>query len=313
MEVRLHKKARTTLEIRKEIKESKESIYALAKKYNLHYYTVKKWKERENVLDKSSRPHKLNITLNKEQEDLILFERKQKKLSCEDIYCVLKDKIPNLYPVKVWRTVARAGLGTLPEEFIKEERKIKKFKNYSIGYLHLDTLYVPKINKIRYYIFTCIDRVSKLVYIKVVRNKSMKNSSIFLKEVLKFYPYKINYILTDNGQEFCYKALAKSKKTKKEHLFVQVCKDNKINHRTIKFRHPWTNGQVESINKKIKYKVLTKYIFSDIVDLESKLYEFINYYNTEAKLKTLKYLSPKEYLLKNYDILFNNEVSNKGS
>lgn len=34
-----------------------------------------------------------------------------------------------------------------------------------------------------------------------------------------------------------------------------------------------------------------------MVDLESKLIEFINYYNTEAKLKTLKYKSPKEYLL----------------
>lgn len=232
------------------------------------------------------------------------------RLSCEDIYCVLKDKIPNLYPVKVYRCVARNGLGKLPEEFIKEERKIKKFKNYTIGYLHLDTLYVPKINKIRYYILTSIDRVSKLAYVKVVKNKTMTNTKILLEEVLKFYPYKINYILTDNGLEFCYKSL-KRKPKDKEHLFVKVCQANKIQHRTIKFKHPWTNGQVEAINKKIKKKVLTKYIFSDALDLENKLTNFINDYNMSIKLKTLKYLSPKEYLLKNYDIIFNNEVSNK--
>ena len=48
---------------------------------------------------------------------------------------------------------------------------------------------------------------------------------------------------------------------------------------------------------------LTKYIFSDMIDLENKLVEFINYYNEEAKLKTLGYLSPKEYLLKKNNII----------
>lgn len=81
MEVRLHKNATTTLKIREEIRKSKESIYALAKKYNLHYDTVKKWKLREDIMDKSARPNKLNTILTKEEEDLILFERKQKKLS----------------------------------------------------------------------------------------------------------------------------------------------------------------------------------------------------------------------------------------
>jgi hypothetical protein len=49
----------------------------------------------------------------------------------------------------------------LPEELIKAERRIKKFKRYTIGYLHLDTLYTPKIDKKRWYVFTAIDRVSK--------------------------------------------------------------------------------------------------------------------------------------------------------
>ncbi len=73
----------------------------------------------------------------------------------------------------------------------------------------------------------------------------------------------------------------------------------KIKHRTIKFKHPWTNGQVENLNQKIKKK---KYIFCDIIYLESKLIEFINDYNMNAKLKTLDYLSPKEYLLEKHNI-----------
>jgi len=46
----------------------------------------------------------------------------------------------------------------LPEELIKAERRIKKFKRYTIGYLHLDTLYTPKIDKQHWYVFTALDR-----------------------------------------------------------------------------------------------------------------------------------------------------------
>lgn len=141
MEIKLHKNATTTLKKRERIKVCKlTSINAIAKKFNISWDTAKRWKERDSLQDKSSMPDKLNTTLSKQEEDLILFECKQKKLSCEDIYCVLRERIPKLYPMKVWRCVVRNGLGEIPKDFIKEERKIKKFKNYSIGYLHLDTL-----------------------------------------------------------------------------------------------------------------------------------------------------------------------------
>ena len=96
MQIKLHKNARTTLAIRKEIRNSKESIYALAKRFNLNWGTVKRWKLSEGVEDRSSSPHKLNTTLTQEQEDLICFERKQFKKTIDEIYLTLEDKIPNL-------------------------------------------------------------------------------------------------------------------------------------------------------------------------------------------------------------------------
>jgi len=49
------------------------------------------------------------------------------------------------------------GLNVLPKELIKAERTLKKLKRYIIGYLHLDTLYTPKIDKQRWYVFTAIE------------------------------------------------------------------------------------------------------------------------------------------------------------
>jgi len=234
---KLHQNAKTNYAIRREIQSSSQPIAFLTRKFNLSWLTVKKWKERKFVEDKSSRPDKLRISLTKYQEDLILFERKKFKKSIEEIYLTLEEIIPNLYPVKIFRCLARYGLSILPEELVKAERQIKRFRKYSIGFLHIDTLYTPKINKKRWYVFTAIDRVSKIAFIQISERKTKEMGARFLEDVLVFYPYPFHYILTDNGLEFCYKALYR--KTKTIHPFVKICKTNKIQHRTIKFRHPF--------------------------------------------------------------------------
>ncbi len=292
----IHKNARTTPAVREEIKNSKETIYALAKKYNLSWNTVRKWKQSSSTTDKSSRPNKIRSSLTLEQEDRICFERKQYKKTVDDVYTSLSDEIPDLYPMKVYRCLKRHGLETLPSEFIAEERRIQKFKNYGIGYIHIDLLYAPKINKQRKYVYTAIDRVCKVAYIAFSSRKTKESGAIFLNNVIRFFDYKINYILTDNGPEFCYKALPKSKRTKKIHPFDKICQERRISHRTTKFYHPWTNGMVERFNRKIKDNVFRKHQFQSIFDLEQRTLEFVDRYNHQIRLKSLDYKTPQKFL-----------------
>ncbi len=301
MNQRLHKNARTTLAVRQEIRQSDESTSRLAERYNLSWKTVKKWRIRDTADDKTSRPDKLNVTLLKEQEDLILFERRQFKKTVEEIFLTLRDKLPDIYPMKVYRCLKRYGLNVLPDELTQAEKKIKKFRKYTIGYLHMDVLYAPKINKERRYVFTCIDRASKVAYVEVRERKTKNDGKQFLQNALDFYPYKINYILTDNGQEFCYKALPKSKATKKIHPFVALCKQHKIQHRTIKFKHPWTNGMVERFNGKIKSKVFKRYLFESIADLGLRVVEYVNNYNFNIALCGLQFKTPADHLKDKFD------------
>lgn len=297
---KLHKNAKTNYSIRKEIKESTLSVSVLAEKFNVSWLTAKKWKERTAVEDKSSRPDKIRTTLSEKEEDLILFERKKFKKTVDEIYLTLEKDIPNLYPQKVYRCVRRYGLSSLPKEFVAAERKIRRFRKYTIGYIHIDTLFSPKIAKKRYYVFTAIDRVSKVAFLWVAERKTKEMGTRFLKMVLKFYPYTLHYILTDNGFEFSYKALPKRKKTKKVHPFDAVCRENKIEHRTIKFKHPWTNGMVERFNGKIKSNVFRRYILADRCDLEKKLTQYLNRYNFEVRLKQIGYMTPADFLEKKF-------------
>lgn len=302
MEIKTHKNSRTTIAVRKEIRNSNESIYALAQKFNLSWNTVKRWKDSESLEDKSSRPHRIRSTLSLEQEDRICFERKQYKKPVEGVFFALEGEISNIYPMKIYRCLKRHGLSVLPSEFVEAERKIRKFRKYGIGYIHIDLLYAPKINKERAYVYTAIDRVSKIAFIMFGKRKDRYTGAKFLKKVIEFYPYKINYILTDNGLEFSYKGLPRTRKgkkikaTKKIHPFDKICEENKIQHRTIKFRHPWTNGMVERFNRKIRDRVLKRYLFESIFAMEEKTIEFINRYNHEKRLKQLGYRTPAKYL-----------------
>ncbi len=310
MKTNLHKNARTTPALRLVIKKSDLSTNALAKKYNLSWNTVKKWKDADSVEDKSSRPKNIRTTLTQKQEERICFERKQFKKTIDDIFFTLEGDVPNIYPVKIYRCLKRYGLDIIPGEFRDAERKIKKFRRYTIGYIHVDVLYAPKINKHREYIFTAIDRVNKIAFIMFNSNKTKDAGEKFLKKLIDFYPYKINYILSDNGGEFSHNNLPKSKRPKnKLHPFDEVCKKHNIEHRTIKYKHPWTNGMIERFNKTIKYSVLKKITFNSIIHMKYETIGFVNRYNHIKRLRSLNYKTPAQFLFDNYKYLIQRIVS----
>jgi len=68
MNIRLHKKARTTPEIRREIQASDLPATVLARKYGVHRYTLRKWRKRDSVEDASHRPPRIHATLSPPQE-----------------------------------------------------------------------------------------------------------------------------------------------------------------------------------------------------------------------------------------------------
>ena len=68
-------------------------------------------------------------------------------------------------------------------------------------------------------------------------------------------PYKIHTILTDNGIQFTNR---KADRWAFSHIFDRVCLENGIEHRLTKVNHPWTNGQVERMNRTIKEATVKK-------------------------------------------------------
>ncbi len=125
----------------------------------------------------------------------------------------------------------------------------------------------------------------------------------FLTNLIKAVPYTIHTILTDNGIQFTNQA---RQIYASRHIFDRVCDEHEIEHRLTKINHPWTNGQslprtrsgVERMNRTIKDATVKRYHYESHDQLKAHLDTFLLAYNFAKRLKTLKGLTPYEYVCK---------------
>jgi transposase InsO family protein len=69
--------------------------------------------------------------------------------------------------------------------------------------------------------------------------------------------------------------------------FDMICEANGIEHRLTKPNHPWTNGQVERINRTIKDATVKRFHYDSHDKLRTHLTDFLAACNFARKLKTL--------------------------
>ena len=80
--------------------------------------------------------------------------------------------------------------------------------------------------------------------------------------------------------------------------FEYACALEGVDHRVTKPKHPWTNGQVERMNRTIKDATVRRFHYEDHGQLQTHLADFISAYNFAKRLKTLRGLTPYEFICK---------------
>ena len=67
--------------------------------------------------------------------------------------------------------------------------------------------------------------------------------------MLEAVPYPVNTILADNGIQFAEQPRNRNTNYSRPMRLDMFCEANGIEHRLTKPNHPWTNGQVERMNR----------------------------------------------------------------
>lgn len=295
----LHGSATTTEAVRRAIQHSQESLRALAKRHGINQKTVAKWKKRATVADMPTGPRDPKSTvLAVEEEAVIVAFRRHTLLPLDDCLYALQATIPNLTRSSLHRCLQRHGISRLPDvEGDKPDKK--KFKSYPIGYFHIDIAEVQTAEG-KLYLYVAIDRTSKFAFVQLVKKTGRASASAFLEALIKAVPYKIHIVLTDNGVQFSYPPRYADGPTATfmTHMFDMRCRENGIEHRLTKIKHPWTNGQVERMNRTIKEATVKRYHYDSHEQFKSHLADFVNAYNFGRRLKTLKGLTPYQHICK---------------
>jgi transposase InsO family protein len=131
----------------------------------------------------------------------------------------------------------------------------------------------------------------------------------FLRRRIAAAPYKVHTLLTDNGTHFTTPGNASSAAPDIKgaldagepvwaHAFEYACAQNDIDHRLTKPKHPWTSGQVERMNRTINDTTVKRCFYETHDQLRTHLRDFVDVYNFAGRLKTLRGLTPYEFVCK---------------
>jgi transposase InsO family protein len=311
MHVHLHANARTTPKARAVIQSSPLSVAELAQGLGVSETTVRRWKGRSQVADRSNRRHDLGQSTTVTEEALIGELRRDLGLSLDDIVEVMHRCVnPKLSRSAIYRCLRRLGAAKRAPAARDAAPGRGRFPDaMACGFIHVDLKHLTRLQGRPAYVFVAIDRATRFVHIEIIERREGKTIALCLERFLAAFPHSVHAILTDNGSEFTDR-FAVDKKGKPEgkpsgdHPFDLICKATGIEHRLAKPFHPQTNGMVERFNRRLAEALREhpaagtnsgKNRFASHDERNAFLHRVVHAYN-RTRLRCLDYISPIETL-----------------
>lgn len=278
----------------------KNGVTKAARKYHTNRKFVYRQLEKydgtvRSLALKSRKPHSHPNSHTKEELELIRIIYGRYKI----------DGLAEVYVQLVKRGYKRSYGSMIKQirKFPKEKIKIRKGYTkhrevrgeYPGDKVQVDIKYVPKECLLfntydkKYYQITAIDEYSRKRILEIVDEKSVTNTSKFVKTLEEKIGLKINTIQTDNGPEFVNNQVETDQPT----LFEITLQKLGMNHRRTRPYSPWQNGKVERSHKIDGERFYSRNEFRSVEELKKKVKRYNSRYNNIAK-KVLGFKSPNQ-------------------
>lgn len=221
------------------------------------------------------------------EEAMVVEFRRRTMLPLDDMLGHLHGCLPQLSCSALHCCLVRHGISQISKNTNTAKRG--KFAPTEMGYLHIDSSEL-RLERGKQHMFVTIDRVTKFTYAAFFDAVTKRNGATFLRQAIEAFPYRIHTVLTDNGAAFSEQPRYRSGATNRfgGHIFDRVYHEHSIKHRLTKSYHPWTNGQVERMNRTIKEVTVKAFHYPDFDALKAHVMA----YNFARHLKALPMAPP---------------------
>ena len=295
----------------------KFSVAYAEKKFNVNRRTIYRWIKRydgtlESLQDYSRRPHHHPNQHSDEEIKLIKHYKNNNKDTGLVVLWVKLRKAGYMRTIQgLYHVMRKLGI------YKKSPSKRKHIQppevpiaTYPGERVQINVKFVPmecltkeaKERGERYFQYTAIDEYTRIRYLYYCKEHSTYESEKFLNRLVKYFPFKIKLIQTDNGFEFTNKLSWNISTRNRQTLFERRLEELNIKYVNTKPHTPTENGKVERSHRKDQERFYYKKIFLNLEDLKEKGKRWMIEYNN-FPMRPLNWLSPKEKLLEYQGIL----------
>ena len=300
----IHACARTTPALRREIQQSSLSEREMARKYNVSRTTIRKWRHRDSVEDRSYRPRRLVNSLTPAQQWIVAEARKTLLLSLDDLMvftheflsektsrssvyrCLTRHQVADLQAIeRQWQEQCGTGLAA------------KSFKDLEPGTVQIDIKTCPPmVDQSSRYLLIAIDRATRWAYLETGGSRDALCIRGFLHRLIAKTPFQIESILIRNEPELTDQLpLGGESEPTSGHPLAPVCAEQGIKLRLCAAEEPQTKGTIEEFDGQLSELFKTTR-FDPSQDLKTTLERYLHIYNQQIPQKALGSRSPIQVL-----------------
>lgn len=264
-----------------------KSTRDVARHFGYSQSVVVKWCKRapksfvEEIPTRSSAPKTHPNELPKEMVGRIIHARIKSKRCAPVIYEILKNEGVSVSLSSIKRKIDIYGLTRKRSPWKKRRVYPPRPEAKAPGELvEIDTIHFETKDGTRIYVYTALDVYSRYGFAILSDKADGRRSISFLKKVIKYFPFNIKNVQTDNGPEF------------KLH-FTDYITRNQMTHRHIHPRSPNENGHLERFNRTIQEEIGR---FGLCIFIPKDIKKYLTHYNTERLHMGINFKTPKQML-----------------
>ena len=283
----------------------KYGVTKAAIRYKTNRQYIYRWKKRydgtlASLEDRSHRPHHHPNEHTADELKLIADMRKRNANSGLVVFWVkLRQRGYTRSVTGLYRVLRRQGQMAVKPPNPKYIAKPYEQMHYPGQRVQIDVKFVPAACIVgeakgqNFYQYTAIDEYSRFRYLEAFEEHSSYSSAVFLEHLQKRFPFKIECVQTDNGQEFT-KRLGNTENPTPT-LFESRLEQYGIRHKLIKPYTPSHNGKVERSHRKDNEYLYATHTFYSFDDFKKQLSVHNRNYNN-FPMRPLNWKSPAQYI-----------------